>query len=266
MEILAWALVGDSTQEVYGQKWRAWYYAQAAQGKRPWLLETEGTDAAVVALTEFMALRRFIFKNQSTTIRGYLSTIKQYHKMFGGWELSTDHHMVVAVGKGVGRVHGRSDVRRKVRKSLTWDILVQGWGIFANRDHELSVVWMGLALPYYLLCRVSEIWAYGNGLVHPDVCLTRRGVVFKGAIQLAWKDRRQADKVEVTFRAGESDRNQLDSVVPRTRVVASHGVDADVRSKGAPEILLDLLDPCPTLNGAVPLIVQTCTPKRDGRR
>ena len=52
MDILARASVGDSTQKVYGQRWRAWYYARAAQGKSPWLLETDGTDAAaVVALT-----------------------------------------------------------------------------------------------------------------------------------------------------------------------------------------------------------------------
>ena len=55
---------------------------------------------------------------------------------------------------------------------------MQDWGSFANRGHELSVVWMGLALPYHLLCRFSEIWADGNGLVYPDFYLTRRNVVF----------------------------------------------------------------------------------------
>ena len=42
-----------------------------------------GTDAAVVGLTEFMASWCFNFNNQSTTIRGYLSAIKYYHKMVG---------------------------------------------------------------------------------------------------------------------------------------------------------------------------------------
>ena len=255
MELLARASVGDSTQKAYGQKWRAWCYARAAQGKSPWLLRTDGEEVAVVALTEFMALRCFTFKNQSTTIRGYLSAIKYYHKMFGGWDLPTDHHMVVAVGKGVDRAHCRSDVKPKVRKPLTWDMLVQGWGFFANRGREWSAVWMGLALSYHLLCRASEIWAYGNGLVHPDFCLTRRDVVFfRGTTRLAWKDRRRADKVEVTFRAGKSDQNRLGSVVPRNRVSAADGVEGDVRSKGALEILLDLLDLYPTLDGAAPLM------------
>ena len=255
MEILARASVGDSTQKVYGQKWLTWCYARAAQEKSPWLLETDGMDAAVVALTEFMALRCFTLKNQSTTIRGYLSAIKCYHKMFRGWELPKDHHMVVAVGKGIDRTYGRSDVRPKVRKPLTWDMLVQGWGILANRGHEWSVVWMGLALSYHLLCRASDIWAYGNGLVHPDFCLTRRDVVFyRGTTQLAWKERRRADKVKVTFRAGNSDQNRLGSVVPRTRVVAADGGGGDFRIKGALEVLLDLLDFYSTLDGAAPLM------------
>ena len=77
----------------------------------------------------------------------------------------------------------------------------------------------------------------------PRLCLTRRDLMFfRGTTQLAWKDRRRGGKVEVTFRAGTSDQNRIGSVVPRTRVVTAVGVDRDVRSKEALEILLDLLD------------------------
>ena len=73
-------------------------------------------------------------------------------------------------------------------------------------------------------------------------------------MQLAWKDRWQADKVETTFRAGKSDQDRLGSVVPRSRVVAVDGIDEDVRSKGVLEIFLDLLELHPTLDGAAPLM------------
>ena len=96
------------------------------EGKSPWLAEGDGVDAAVKELTKFMALRCFAFKNQSQTIRGYLSAIKYFHRMFGGWELPTSHCMVVAVGKGIDRAHGKSEIRRKVRKPLTWDLLTTG--------------------------------------------------------------------------------------------------------------------------------------------
>ena len=142
-----------------------------------------------------------------------------------------------------------------IQTCVSWDMLVQRWGFFANRGRKWSAVWMGLALSYHLLCRASEIWAYGNGLVHPDFCLARKDVVFfRGTTRLAWKDRRRADKVEVTFRAGKSDQNQLGSVVPRTRVAAADGVEGDVRRKEVLEILLDLLDLYPTLDGAAPLM------------
>ena len=69
--------------------------------------------------------------------------------------------------------------------------------------------------------RYLGVW---DGLVHPDFCLTRRDVVFfRGTTQLALEDRRRANKVEVTFRAGKSDQNRLGSVVPRTRVAAAGG-------------------------------------------
>ena len=73
--------------------------------------------------------------------------------------------------------------------------------------------------------------------------------LFWGTTRLARKDRRRADKVKVTFRAGKSDQNRLGSVVSRTRVAAADGVEGDVRSKGALQILLDLLDLYPTLDG-----------------
>ena len=73
-------------------------------------------------------------------------------------------------------------------------------------------------------------------------------------MQLAWKIRRQVNKVEVTVPGKKSDQNRLGSVLPRTRVVVADGDDEDVRSKGVLEILLDLLDVYPTLDGAVPFM------------
>ena len=73
-------------------------------------------------------------------------------------------------------------------------------------------------------------------------------------MQLVWKIRRHVDKVEVTLPGEKSDQNRLGSVRPRTRVVVADGDDEEVRSKGVLEILLDLLEVYPTLDGAAPLI------------
>ena len=89
-------------------------------------MEVDGVDRAVTALTRFMASRCFVHKNQSGTVRGYLAAIKHFHKMFAGWELPTSHCMIVAVGKGIDRAHGKSEARPKVRKPLTSEMLIAG--------------------------------------------------------------------------------------------------------------------------------------------
>ena len=104
--------------------------------------------------------------------------------MFQGWVLPSSHCMVVAVGKGIDRAHGKSEVRPKVRKPLTWDLLTKGMESLTDAGTEGWVVWSGLALSFHLLCRASEMWAYGNGLVHADFCLTGRDLFFAGASQL----------------------------------------------------------------------------------
>ena len=63
-----------------------------------------------------------------------------------------------------------------------------------------DVMWLGLALSYFLLCRASELFAYANGLVHPDFCLTRDCLTsFRGDVQVNIEDRARADSVKILF-------------------------------------------------------------------
>lgn len=82
-----------------------------------------------------------------------------------------------------------------------------------------EVVWLGLALSYFLLCRTSETWADGNGLVHSELCLTRGDVsFFERPIQLPWTDRKKADREEVCSCASKVDNKRLGAIVMRTRI------------------------------------------------
>ena len=81
MEIIARASVGDSTQKRVREKvadfvQRTSCIRNKNKNKIPWLLKPGETDATVVALTEFVALRCFTVKNQSTIIRSYLAAIR----------------------------------------------------------------------------------------------------------------------------------------------------------------------------------------------
>ena len=198
-----------------------------------------------------MSYRCFVFKNQSQTVRGYLSAIKFFHKMYAGWELPTTHCMVLAVGKGIDRFQGKGDVKPRVRKPLSWDMLWDGKNEVLTAEGGGPVMWMGLALAYFLLCRASELFAYDSGMVHPDYCLTRRDLTFfKGVQQVKWVDRREADKVEICFRASKADQKRIGAVVARTRVQQTEKRRG--REVGALEILLDLIDTHPDLDMTAP--------------
>lgn len=99
----------------------------------------------------------FVYKNQSQAVKRYLAAIKYFHEMFAGWDLPTSHCMIVAVGKGIDKAHG-SRMSRPEKKTLTWAIF------FAGNELEVMekgvgglVTWLGLALPFLLLCRASEL-------------------------------------------------------------------------------------------------------------
>ena len=129
-------------------------------------------------------------------------------------------------------------------------MLAEGMDRVIEVGPEGSVIWRLRALPFHLLCRASEIWAYGNGLVHPDVCLSRRDLVFfAGAFQLPWEDKRTAGRVEVTFRASKSDKKRFGAIMTRTRVVIGNEGVGDGKDNGALKVQLDLLDIYPELDG-----------------
>ena len=157
METIALASVGGSTQKVYWSQWKTWCRLRALERKGPWLVEGDGVDAAVKELTKFMALRCFTFKKQSQIVRGYLAAVSIFTKCSEDGNCPLHTAMVTAVGKGIDRAHGKSEVRPKVRKPLSWDLLTKGRRSVAEVETEGWVIWSGLALSFHLLCRASEI-------------------------------------------------------------------------------------------------------------
>jgi len=153
--------------------WNTWKEARAGAGSSPWLRESDGVESAVRELSVFMACRCFGHKNQSQTIRGYLSAVKYFHKMHAGWELPTSHFQILAMLKTIDRVHANTQTKPKVRNPLSWDMLEAGKCVVENSGESGKLIWCGLALSYLLMCRASEIWADDSGLVHSDFCLTR---------------------------------------------------------------------------------------------
>ena len=75
-----------------------------AQGKGLWLHAID-LNGALNGLYEFMASRCSVHNNQQWTVTGYFGAIIS-HVTFAGWEPSTSHCIILAVGKEIARAHG----------------------------------------------------------------------------------------------------------------------------------------------------------------
>ena len=256
VETLALGSVGKSTQKNYLAKWNTWVKERKAQGKGPWLHTLNDPNEALTEVLEFMTSRCFVHNNQQSTVRGYLAAINFFHKMFAGWELPMSHCMIVAVGKGIDRAHGMSQKKKQVRLPLTWAILAQGRQAVVSMEDGGYVMWLGLAVSYFLLCRASELWAYANGQVHPEFCLTRNCLsFFHGEVQVAFEKRSIATAVQVTFLASKCDQKRAGCTITRTRLEKEK--ETGGASMGAFEALLELLNVYPLLPAEAPLTVRS---------
>ena len=80
-------------------------------------------------------------------------------------------------------------------------------------------MWLGLALSYFLLCRASELWAYVDGKVHPEFCLTRNCLTFsRGEVQVKFENKATANSVQVRFVASTTYQKREGCTITRTRL------------------------------------------------
>lgn len=255
VEALVSASVGGSTHKVYAGKWKKWLEFMKRKDKGPWLHLTDESEV-INLLLEFMACRLFSFNNQQTTVRGYLAAIKFFHKLCLGWDLPTTHCTILAAAKGIDRIRASSGTKaQQVRMPLTWSILSHGYHAITQATDGGSVTWLGLALSYFLLCRASELFAYSNGLVHPEFCLTRNCLTFfRGEVQVDFAYRASADSVRVRFVASKTDQNREGHTTTRHRCV--DGAGAGRAPLGAFEAIVELLNLYPHLPGGAPLMTR----------
>ena len=88
------------------------------------------------------------------------------------------------------------------------------------------VVWIGLALSYFLMLRASELFV-GEMREFHIIYFLRRGDVafFRNNEQIGEGRRQEADKVEVRFRESKGDQGRKGAVLVRTRKAWGAGED-----------------------------------------
>ena len=242
MKSLVRASLGGSTYKVYLGKWNKWLDFIKKKGRGPWLN----------CLTSLRCLRSCSSSWPADCF--YLITSSPLSEGTSR-ELTTSHCMIAAAGKGINMFWGMSGKNAQVRLPLTWSILAHGYLTVTSSQEGEDVMWLGLALSYFLLCQASELFAYANGLVHPDFCLTRDCLTFfRGDIQVNIEDRARADSVRVLFVASKTDQNREGCTTTCVRMAEGAGVGKT--PVGAFEALVELLDAHPQLPGGAPLMTR----------
>ena len=165
------------------------------------------------------------------------------------------HCMIAAVGKGIDRAHGMPKKKAQVRLPLSWSLLSQGRQALVSMEDGGRVMWWELAASCFMLCRASELWAYADGEVHPELCLTRECLTFsREGVQVEFGNRSTATAVQIRFVASKCDPKRAGCTITRTRLSNEREMGGVLM--GAFEVLLELLDVHPQLPGEAPLTVR----------
>ena len=114
-------------------------------------------------------------------------------------------------------------------------MLAEGQQAVMSMEDGGCVMWLGLTMSDFLLCRASELLAYVNEQVHPEFCLARKCFfLFNEGVQVAFERRATATAAQGTFLASRFDQKRAGCTIKRTRLVQENetggGVNRSVRS------------------------------------
>ncbi|CAB1109183.1 unnamed protein product [Ectocarpus sp. CCAP 1310/34] len=255
--------VAPSTHATYAAAWKLWVeWRTVAVRKSVYLDEARGEEVLASELAKYMAYLFFCRGNKMSTIAGKLVAVKYYHKRIGV-DLPMKHHFFRAVKAGLAR-ESTLHTESRMRRPISWTILRSGIRTAAAWGEGGRVLWLGLAVSYFFMCRPSEIFAYGNGKIHKEFGITRGNVAFwKGEQQLLtpalW---RCADRVDVLFEASKS--NHDEAVVSRVKTCpglaafdwewdGTGEVPKGMVGVGGFEVLLELMCCFPQLDAMAPI-------------
>ena len=65
-----------------------------------------------------------------------------------------------------------------LRKPLPWDMLWDSNTEVLAAEGGKIIMWIRLALAYFLLCRALDLFAYDSGMVHSEYCLGKIDLAF----------------------------------------------------------------------------------------
>ena len=217
---------------------------------------TENPVVNVRSLLEYTAYAVATKKLQAQTVESHLSAIKFFHRSSRGFELNTAHPLLRNALKGSARSHAVAGSQPRVRRPVSWPMLLAGeylaqtWGVGGR------VLWLALGASFFFLTRAAEMFAETSTRMHEIYGLRRGGVAFfRGGRQLEWGQWPTADRVEVRFRGSKGDQLRKGAVLTRARKGPPRPVGD---GGGAVDLMIELLSCYLFLPPSAPLVAFGC--------
>jgi len=215
------------------------------------------------ALTAFVAWCLTSQGNQASTISGKLAAVQYFHRAERQLEIPIGAPLVNRALKGVEKTHVGHGTRPRVRLPISWETLLKGQSLILSWGEGGRVLWLCLALSFFLLTRSEEMFETSAAGIHPVHCLRRDDVTFydehdRVLLPLQW---RRAIRADVRFRGHKADQTQRGSTLVRVREVANGPRSQIGAGGGAVALLVELMSVHMALPGSAPL----CSFRQEGK-
>ena len=115
------------------------------------------------ALLEFVAWCCADKGNVAPTISGKLAAVQYFHRVDKQLELPAGAPLIKRSLLGVARVHVRAGTKSRSRVPVSWETLLEGQQLTASWGPGGRVLWLCLALSYFLVARSDEVLPHCRG-------------------------------------------------------------------------------------------------------
>ena len=151
-------------------------------GRDLFLATAEEESDQVDQLVAFVAWSLSSQGNQARTISGKLAAVQYMHRVEKRLELPTGASRINRALKGVEKIHVEAGHRPRMRRPVSWETLLGGQPLTVSWGPGGRVLWLCLALSYFLLARSEEIFCFLGIRDSPRTLLTakRRNVPRRG--------------------------------------------------------------------------------------
>ena len=246
--------VAESSERTYASGFRSWTKFRGLTSAVLYFSEDTPKSDMVWALVDFAAWCCASEGNKVGTIKSKIAAVQYFHRVKIGMELPTKSPLLERVFSGISRAHAVAGTEKRVRRPVSWEMLLDGETLIPSWGSGGRILWLCLALGYFLMTRSDELFATDAGVAHQVHCMTRGDVAFySGGEQLPFLRWREARTVEIRFRGHKGDQLQAGNVLVRTRD-AVRGLGSSLREGGgAVALLVELLSIHPNLPSSAPL-------------